>query len=127
MRKKVVTGICILLAIVLLIPIPMRLKDGGTVVYNAILYQVENVHRIDPEATSENDYLEGMIVKILGIEVYNNVYKIIYVFLTIFLYLLKCPQSLILSALRAFCFCGKPHISRSIFLYFRYQTWLKSW
>ena len=73
MRKKVVTGICILLAIVLLIPIPMRLKDGGTVVYNAILYQVENVHRIDSEATSENDYLEGIIVKILGIEVYNNV------------------------------------------------------
>ena len=53
--------------------------------------------------------------------------KIIYIFLTIFLYLLKCPQSLILSALRAFCFCGKPHISRSIFLYFRYQSWLKSW
>ena len=53
--------------------------------------------------------------------------EIIYIFLTIFLYLLKCPQSLILSALRAFCFCGKPHISRSIFLYFRYQSWLKSW
>ena len=60
-------------------------------------------------------------------EVYDYFYKIIYVFLTIFLYLLKCPQSLILSALRAFCFCGKPHISRSIFLYFRYQAWLKSW
>lgn len=58
---------------------------------------------------------------------FNNLYKIIYVFLTIFLYLPKCPQSLILSALRAFCFCGKPHISRSIFLYFRYQAWLKSW
>ena len=58
---------------------------------------------------------------------YNSWMKIIYVFLTIFLYLLKCPQSLILSALRAFCFCGKPHISRSIFLYFRYQAWLKSW
>ena len=57
----------------------------------------------------------------------ENLYEIIYVFLTIFLYLLKCPQSLILSALRAFCFCGKPHISRSIFLYFRYQSWLKSW
>ena len=60
-------------------------------------------------------------------ELVEDLYKIIYVFLTIFLYLLKCPQSLILSALRAFCFCGKPHISRSIFLYFRYQTWLKSW
>ena len=53
--------------------------------------------------------------------------EIIYVFLTIFLYLPKCPQSLILSALRAFCFCGKAHIPRSIFLYFRYQSWLKSW
>ena len=57
----------------------------------------------------------------------DDLLQIIYVFLTIFLYLLKCPQSLILSALRAFCFCGKPHISRSIFLYFRYQAWLKSW
>ena len=57
----------------------------------------------------------------------KNLSKIIYVFLTIFLYLLKCPQSFILSALRAFCFCGKPRISRSIFLYFRYQAWLKSW
>ena len=57
----------------------------------------------------------------------NDYNEIIYIFLTIFLYLLKCPQSLILSALRAFCFCGKPHISRSIFLYFRYQAWLKSW
>ena len=57
----------------------------------------------------------------------NYFTQIIYVFLTIFLYLLKCPQSLILSALRVFCFCGKPHISRLIFLYFLYQTWLKSW
>ena len=73
MKKKVIIGICILLAIVLLIPIPMRLKDGGTVAYNAILYRVEDVHRIDPEATSGNDYLEGTIVKILGIEVYNDV------------------------------------------------------
>ena len=62
-----------------------------------------------------------------GIVEIRNLNKIIYIFLTIFLYLLKCPQSLILSALRAFCFCGKPHISRSIFLYFRYQAWLKSW
>lgn len=60
-------------------------------------------------------------------ETIKELNEIIYVFLTIFLYLLKCPQSLILSALRAFCFCGKPHISRSIFLYFRYQAWLKSW
>ena len=46
MKKKVMIGICVLLAIVLLVPIPMRLKDGGTVVYRAVLYQVEDVHRL---------------------------------------------------------------------------------
>lgn len=73
MKKKVIIGICILLAIVLLIPIPMHLKDGGTVIYNAILYRVEKVHRIDTVSTEEIDYLEGTIVKIFGIEVYNDV------------------------------------------------------
>ena len=45
MKKKVMIGICVLLAIVILVPITMRLKDGGTVVYRAVLYQVEDVHR----------------------------------------------------------------------------------
>ena len=36
MKKKVMIGICVLLAIVLLVPIPMRLKDGGTVVLSLI-------------------------------------------------------------------------------------------
>jgi len=71
-KKKIIIGVCILLAVVLLVPIPMRLKDGGTVAYNALLYRVEDVHRIDPESTS-SDYLEGTIVKIFGIEVYNDV------------------------------------------------------
>ena len=73
MKKKVMIGICILLAIVLLVPIPMRLKDGGTVVYHAVLYQVEDVHRLGAVDTAEDEYLEGMIVRILGMEVYNNV------------------------------------------------------
>ena len=72
-------------------------------------------------------YIFRLLIPLIIFENINNLLEIIYAFLTIFLYLLKCPQSLILSALRAFCFCGKPHISRSIFLYFRYQTWLKSW
>ena len=73
MKKKVMIGICVLLAIVLLVPIPMRLKDGGTVVYHAVLYQVEDVHRLGAVDTAEDEYLEGMIVKILGMEVYNSV------------------------------------------------------
>ena len=73
MIKKVMIGICVLLAIVLLVPIPMRLKDGGTVVYHAVLYQVEDVHRLGAVDTAEDEYLEGMIVRILGMEVYNSV------------------------------------------------------
>ncbi|MFR5465268.1 MAG: hypothetical protein ACLTHR_06110 [Agathobacter rectalis] len=79
---------------------------------------LDELQRGEAEHSLKYDKLSSVI---------GNYYEIIYVFLTIFLYLLKCPQSLILSALRAFCFCGKPHISRSIFLYFRYQAWLKSW
>ena len=73
MKKKVMIGICVLLAIVLLVPIPMRLKDGGTVVYHAVLYQVEDVHRLGAVDTAEDEYLEGMIVRSLGMEVYNSV------------------------------------------------------
>ena len=73
MKKKVIIGICILLAIAFLIPIRIPLKDGGTVVYSAVLYRVEKVHRIDSESTGKADYLEGTIVRILGIQVYNDV------------------------------------------------------
>lgn len=73
MKKKVMIGICVLLAIVLLVPIPMRLKDGGTVVYHAVLYQVEDVHRLGAVDTAGDEYLEGMIVRILGMEIYNSV------------------------------------------------------
>ena len=73
MKKKVRLGICVLLAIVLLVPIPMRLKDGGTVVYHAVLYQVEDVHRLGAVDTAGDEYLEGMIVRILWMEVYNSV------------------------------------------------------
>ena len=73
MKKKVMIGICVLLATVLLVPIPMRLKDGGTVVYHAVLYQVEDVHRLAAVDTAEDEYLEGMIVRILGMEIYNSV------------------------------------------------------
>ena len=87
------------------------------------------VQKIMEEKEFDNckDWIEYIYNKVSQEQDAKVSHEIIYVFLTIFLYLLKCPQSLILSALRAFCFCGKPHISRSIFLYFLYQTWLKSW
>ena len=74
MKKKIIIGLSILLAILLLVPIPMRLKDGGTIVYNAVLYRVDKVHSINPTSDSADDFLlEGTIITILGIEVYNDV------------------------------------------------------
>jgi AraC family transcriptional regulator, melibiose operon regulatory protein len=88
------------------------------------LYDIYNIHL---KGSDMIEYDVSILITMIWRHLVKSLSKIIYVFLTIFLYLLKCPQSLILSALRAFCFCGKPHISRSIFLYFLYQTWLKSW
>ena len=72
MKKRNVAIICILLAIVLLVPISLWLKDGGTVEYKALVYRVLKVHRLAP-IESGKEYEEGIIIKVLGIEVYNNV------------------------------------------------------
>jgi len=71
MKKKLIIAISILLVIALLCPIPMRLKDGGTVKYQALLYSVSDVHRLTPSA--ETGYEEGLIIEILGMQVFNNV------------------------------------------------------
>lgn len=72
MKKKIIIAIAIIIAVVLLFPIPMRFKDGGTVKYQAILYSISDVHRLAP---LDNDvgYEDGIIVEILGMEVFNNV------------------------------------------------------
>ena len=72
MKKRNVAIVCIFLAIVLLIPIPLRLKDGCTVEYKALVYRVLKVHRLAP-IESGKEYEEGIIIKFLGIEVYNNI------------------------------------------------------
>ena len=75
MKKKAIIIVCVFLAIVLLFPIPMRLRDGGTVQYKAILYTVSDVHSLatveDQEAGKE--FNEGIIIEILGFEIVNNV------------------------------------------------------
>lgn len=69
--KKVIAVICVLVALLLLFPIRQQMKDGGTVVYNALLYDVYDVHRISIE--EGKDFDGGIIVEILGYEVFNNV------------------------------------------------------
>lgn len=72
MKKKVIIGLCTFLTIILLFPIPLHLKDGGTVEYKAVLYSVQRVHKLG-SVDSAQEYLEGTVVKVLGFEVFNNV------------------------------------------------------
>ena len=75
MKKKAILIISVLLAIFLLFPIPLRLRDGGTVQYKAILYTVSDVHSlaIIEEQEAGKEFNEGIIIEILGFEIVNNV------------------------------------------------------
>ncbi|MBQ8547832.1 MAG: hypothetical protein IJ427_04965 [Lachnospiraceae bacterium] len=81
MKKRIMTVIClVLVAFVLLVPIPLRYKDGGTVKYSALLYSVTNVHSIVTQYVAEGKYKDGYevgtIVRVLGFEVYNDVREV---------------------------------------------------
>ncbi len=69
-RLKWIIPLVIVLAI-LLVPIPMRMKDGGTVVYAAIAYQVTDYHRLTEE-DGVYGYTEGCRVAVFGITVYEK-------------------------------------------------------
>lgn len=71
MHKKLAIIIALILAVVLLFPIPMYLKDGGTVCYKALLYEIQYVHRLN--ALDESTYDNGIIIKVLGFEVFENI------------------------------------------------------
>ena len=64
--------------LILLFPIRLQLRDGGTVEYKALLYKVSNVHRLISLEEMENEgkvkeYDDGIVIEILGIEIFNNV------------------------------------------------------
>jgi len=76
MKRKIISMIlAALILAVLLIPVPLRLKDGGTVVWQAVLYSVSDVHSLALEEDVQNGkaFYEGIIIRILGFEVFNNV------------------------------------------------------
>lgn len=70
MKKKLII-IAFAILILMSIPLPNQLKDGGSVEYNAILYRYTKVHRLNEE--SSTGYEDGWKLKILGINVVNKV------------------------------------------------------
>ena len=60
--------IIVVISLILLTPVPMRYKDGGTVCYQAILYSVTNYHAM--RTVEEFDI--GIEIKTFGITIYEN-------------------------------------------------------
>lgn len=68
MKKKIIRITIIIIALILLFPIPLRYKDGGTVKYQAVLYSITDYHAL----RGVDGYDTGIEIKILGITVYEN-------------------------------------------------------
>lgn len=70
MKKKKISIIAIIAVTLLFVPIPLRLKDGGSTEYKALLYSVTKIHKLNDQ--SSTGYEDGWKIKILGIQVYNE-------------------------------------------------------
>ena len=71
MTKRIILFLAIIVLLVLLVPIPKKYKDGGSVDYNALLYQIRVYHRLDLEC--KDGYRDGLEIKILGNTVYQKI------------------------------------------------------
>lgn len=69
-KKKLIRNLIIIsVLIVLLFPIPLHYKDGGTVEYKALAYSVTDYHAIN---TADGEYLVGQTIEIFGITIFDN-------------------------------------------------------
>ncbi len=78
MKKKVLIVIIVVVLFISLFPIRSQLKDGGTVEYKALVYKISKVKRLISIEEMEQvgkikEYDRGIIIEILGFEIYNNV------------------------------------------------------
>ena len=73
-NKKIWIVIIVIIALILLFPIPMRLKDGGSIKFQAALYSVTKYHKLAHE--TESGYIDGIGIEILGLEVLNTTDKV---------------------------------------------------
>ena len=73
MKKKFFVVIAIIVVLVILLtPVRMNLKDGGSVSYKALVYEVTKIHQFAPEADDVKPYIDGFEIKILGMTVYRE-------------------------------------------------------
>lgn len=74
MRKKKpwILIVILLVVVVLLTPIRMNLKDGGSVRYKSLVYEVTKIHRFSEDAGGVKPYIDGWEIQILGMTVFSR-------------------------------------------------------
>lgn len=73
MKKKTMAVIAIIVVLFLLfIPVRMNLKDGGSVRYKSLVYEVTKIHQFSHDVDGVKPYIDGFEVKILGMTVYRE-------------------------------------------------------
>lgn len=68
MKKKLLRITILIITVILLFPIPIRYKDGGTVEYKAVLYSITDYHSLK----GVDGYDTGIEIKLLGLTIYEN-------------------------------------------------------
>lgn len=71
MKKRIII-VSFIIILIFLMPIPNRLKDGGSIEYRSLLYKVTKIHRLNDKSIS--GYEDGWKIEILGIKVYDQTY-----------------------------------------------------
>ena len=71
-KKKFAVITIILVLIIMLFPIRMNLKDGGSVSYKSLFYEITKIHQFAPDVDGVKPYIDGIEVKILGMTVYRE-------------------------------------------------------
>lgn len=71
-KKKILIITIITILFILLIPIPFKLKDGGTVEWKSLTYSVSKVNSIYSIDNNRMGYKKGFIIKIFNITIFNN-------------------------------------------------------
>lgn len=68
----VIAAAITIVLLILFIPLRMNLKDGGSVRYKSLVYEVTKIHRLSPDAHGIKPYIDGFEVKVLGMTVYKT-------------------------------------------------------
>lgn len=71
-KKKLYIIAIILVLVILLVPIRMNLKDGGSVRYKSLICEITRIHQLAPEVDAVKPYIDGLEVKILGMTIYRE-------------------------------------------------------